>query len=234
MVAMSRTPATQVPGPDPTGDWSRIETWLFDLDNTLYAPAIGVLDQVDRLMTDFIMRALGVARDRADYLRRHYWQTHGATLTGLVAEHGVDPDEFLSACHRLDLSGLAPDPLLATAIDNLPGRRVVHTNGPRHHAERVLEMLGLSGHFERVIALEDTGYVPKPASRSHALAVDLAACAPETTAMIDDTAHNLRHPAGMGMTTIWLRHDPGPPCPDHVHHQIDDLAGFLTAISRPA
>ena len=208
-------------------DWRRIETWLFDLDNTLYPPTLGLLDQVDRLMTAFIVQALGVGCERADFLRRHYWQAHGATLTGLVAEHGVDPDDFLSACHRLDLSDLTPDARLGRAIAALPGRRIIHTNAPRHHAERVLETLGLGDHFEQVIALEDTGYTPKPAAEAHAVAVDLGGCTPDATAMIDDTAHNLHHPAAMGMTTIWLSHDPGPPRPDHVHHEINDLAGFL-------
>lgn len=211
-------------------DWTRVETWLFDLDHTLYSPDAGILDQVSVLMTDFIQTRLGVGRDHAHALRQHYWAQHGATMTGLIQEHGVDPDEFLIACHQLDLSALAPDPTLGQAIAALPGRRLIHTNGPRHHAERLLDRLGLDGHFERIISVEDTGYVPKPALEAHRTAADLAMCKPETTAMIDDMVHNLHHPSEMGMTTIWLCHDADQSAPAHVHHQTSDLPEFLRSV----
>ena len=211
--------------------WDHVETWLFDLDNTLYHPSAGLLDQVNVLMTAFIADRLGLGAEAASRLRQDYWRRYGATMTGLVAEHGIDADEFLHACHRLDLGAIAPDPDLADAIATLPGRRVIHTNGPRHHAERVLDALGLAGHFERIIALEDTGYVPKPAETAHRLAIDLAALAPERTAMVDDMAHNLHHPSAMGMTTIWVRHDPDQPRPGHVHHEVVDLAAFLRDVT---
>ena len=219
-----------MPDPGKSMDWTRVETWLFDLDHTLYSPHAGILDQVSVLMTDFIQTRLGVHRDRAHELRQLYWAQHGATMTGLIREHDVDPDEFLIACHQLDLSALVPDPDLAHAIDALPGRRLIHTNGPRHHAERLLDQLGLEGHFERIISVEDTGYVPKPAPAAHQIAVELATCDPASTAMIDDMVHNLHHPAEMGMTTVWLCHDRDREAPDHVHHRTSNLVEFLTEI----
>ena len=48
--------------------------------------------------------------------------------------------------------------------------------------------------------------------------------------MIDDMAHNLHHPAEMGMTTIWLCHDADSETPDHVHHQTNDLPAFLRSV----
>ncbi len=217
--------------PHSSGNWHQIQAWVFDLDNTLYAPSSGLLDQVDILMTRFIADKLNLPSERASDLRRHYWQRHGATMTGLVDEHGVDPDEFLAASHRLDLSPLQPDPILGAALDALPGRRLVHTNGPRHHAERVLDALGLTVHFDQVIALEDTGYVPKPAAEAHRSAARLAGIDPARSAMIEDSPANLRHPAAMGMTTIWLDHSTNGASPSHVHHPITDLTGFLQTIS---
>lgn len=214
--------------------FGHVETWLFDLDNTLYPPSAGLLDQVNLLMTDFIARRLGLDTDAASRLRQEYWRSHGATITGLVTQHGVDPDEFLQDCHRLDLTELVTDGALAAAIGDLPGRRLIHTNGPRHHAERVLDALGMADQFERIIALEDTGYVPKPAQAAHAIAVDLAGLAPQATAMIDDMQHNLQHPAAMGMTTIWVRHADDLTRPGHVDHETNDLTGFLTGVTSAA
>ena len=205
---------------------------MFDLDNTLYSPTAGILGQVDVLMTDFIHRALGLTRDHANQLRRTYWERYGATLTGLVAEHGVDPDEFLDASHRLDLSALTPEPNLLAALADLPGRQVIHTNGPRRHALRVLEKLGLDQHFERVIALEDTGYVPKPAAKAHQVAALQAGWVPDRTAMIDDAARNLAHPAEMGLTTIWLNRGETVAPPLHVDHIAHDLIEFLGQVKN--
>lgn len=206
-----------------------VRCWVFDLDNTLYAPDLGLLDQVDRLMTDFIARKLRVSEAEASRLRGTYWERHGATMTGLVEEHGVDPDEFLAACHVIDLDGLRRNDPLAAALAGLPGRRIIHTNGPRHHAERVLDAIGIADRFDQVIAIEDTGYRPKPDPLAHDQAVDLGAFRPAEAAMIDDMAQNLAHPAALGMTTIWVRHDPLAARPGHADHLTDDLTGFLVS-----
>ncbi|MEM9140706.1 MAG: pyrimidine 5'-nucleotidase, partial [Pseudomonadota bacterium] len=126
---------------DEKGSFDR-RVWIFDLDNTLYPRSARLFDQIDRLMTAFIAETLGVAPDQADRIRRDTWARYGATLTGLIAEHGVDPEAFLDATHRLDLTGLSPDPRLARAIGALPGRCIIHTNGPRAHAARVLQARG--------------------------------------------------------------------------------------------
>lgn len=210
---------------------AQIDAWVFDLDNTLYAPDSGLLMQVNILMTQFIEQRLGLSNEDASALRNLYWRQHGATMTGLVREHRIDAHEFLDATHRLDLSGLVPDPALNKAIAKLPGRRLVHTNGPRVHATRVLAALGLSDVFEQVITIEDTGLVPKPREAAHQTAVLLGDLAPRTTAMIEDTPANLVVPRKLGMQTIWLRHDPGQQSPEHVDHVIADLTTFLRPLS---
>ncbi len=52
---------------------SHVETWIFDLDNTLYHPSARLFDQINARMTGFIMRELGIPRAAADELRRTYW-----------------------------------------------------------------------------------------------------------------------------------------------------------------
>ncbi|OZA07521.1 MAG: HAD family hydrolase, partial [Rhodobacterales bacterium 17-64-5] len=108
-----------------TNPFAPVSTWVFDLDNTLYPPAMRLFDQIEVRMTDWVMRALGLDRVRADQLRAAYWQTYGTTLAGLMREHGVDPGPYLSEVHDIDFSVLLPDPKLAQAIRNLPGRKIV-------------------------------------------------------------------------------------------------------------
>ena len=90
--------------------FSHVETWVFDLDNTLYPPAVRLFDQIEARMSAYVMRTLGVDATDADRLRRHYWETYGTTLAGLMREHGVDPEPYLVEVHDIDLCEVAPSP----------------------------------------------------------------------------------------------------------------------------
>ena len=96
-------------------------------------------------------------------------------------------------------------------------------------AEGSFKRLTTSKTFHREYS-RNLGATTKPAPAAHQIAVELATCDPASTAMIDDMVHNLHHPAEMGMTTVWLCHDPDREAPDHVHHQTSDLVDFLTEI----
>jgi putative hydrolase of the HAD superfamily len=109
--------------------FSHVRTWVFDLDNTLYPPAARLFDQIEVRMTRFVMNALGVDQERANFLRGHYWRTYGTTLAGLMREHDVDPVPYLLDVHDITFDALLPDPHLAALIANLPGRKIVYTNG---------------------------------------------------------------------------------------------------------
>lgn len=76
--------------------------WIFDLDNTLHHASPGVFPHINRMMTDYIIRHLHADEDTANRLRQHYWSRYGATLTGLVRHHGVDPRHFLRHTHPLE------------------------------------------------------------------------------------------------------------------------------------
>jgi putative hydrolase of the HAD superfamily len=214
--------------------FAHVETWIFDLDNTLYHPSARLFDQINVRMTGFIMRELGLGRAEADALRRASWQRHGTTLRGLVAEHRIDPDAFLTEVHDIDLSALRPDAGLATAIARLPGRKIVHTNGARAHAARVLAALGLAGAFDAVYAIEDKDLVPKPERAAYDRVAALAGLEPARAAMIEDDARNLAVPKEMGMATVWLCHETGARAPGWVDRRITGLATFLAEVAGRA
>ena len=204
-----------------------VETWIFDLDNTLYHPSARLFDQINLRMTGFIMRELGVSRTEANELRRVYWQSHGTTLRGLIDNHGIDPARFLDEAHDIDLSALKPDADLATAIRRLPGARIVHTNGARAHASRVLAARGLEGLFDAVYAIEDKALVPKPKPDAYRCIIRLSGLDPARAAMIEDDVRNLEVPKAFGMVTIWLCHQTGSTAPAFVDHRITGLTPFL-------
>src|SRR6201996_4834670 len=122
---------------DSSPDFRHVTHWVFDLDNTLYRADSGLFAQIDARMTEFVAAYLGVEKDAARTVQKTLYREHGTTLNGLIKVHGMDPEPYLEFVHRIDLSGLGPDGALAFAIERLPGRRHVFTNGCAHHAARI-------------------------------------------------------------------------------------------------
>lgn len=203
--------------------------WVFDLDNTLYPPRARLFDQIELRMTRYVMETLRVSRAEADRLRRHYWTEYGTTLSGLMAEHGVDPRPYLAQVHDISLDGLSPDPALRAAILALPGRRIVHTNGCAEYAARVLAARGLAGAFDAVYGIAETGFQPKPVAAAFAAVIAADGLAPAAAVMFEDDARNLAVPHALGMGTVHVA-DEASPAP-HVHHHTSDLVAFLTAVT---
>lgn len=212
----------------PAAAFSHVTTWVFDLDNTLYPPSARLFDLIEVRMTTWVMREIGVDRAEADRLRRHYWQSYGTTLAGLMREHGADPGPYLTEVHDIPLDRLAPDPVLASRIAALPGRRIVYTNGSAPYAERVLAARGLGGLFDAVYGVEHAAYRPKPERAAFETVFARDGIRTANAAMFEDDARNLAAPHAMGMRTVHVAPaaDPAP----HVHHHTDDLAGFLARL----
>ena len=212
----------------PRAYFAHIETWVFDLDNTLYPTEIRLFDQIERRMTDYVMRALAVGEEEAHRLRRLYWEQHGTTLAGLMLEHAVDPEPYLAEVHDIDLSMVAQSAELRAAIGRLPGRKIVFTNGSREHARRVTAAIGLDGAFDRLYGFEDAAYVPKPKAAAFATVFGLDGLAPERAAMFEDDHRNLAVPHALGMRTVLV----GPLAEHpHVHHATGDLVAFLALVT---
>ncbi|WP_210092194.1 pyrimidine 5'-nucleotidase [Ruegeria sp. HKCCSP346] len=208
--------------------FSHVTQWVFDLDNTLYPPHMRLFDQIEVLMTDYVVQAIGVDRAEADRLRAHYWREYGTTLAGLMAEHDLDPDPYLHAVHQVDMSHMDPDAELADHIRALPGRRIVYTNGSAPYAERVLEARGLTGLFDAIYGVEHAGYRPKPEKAAFEAIFEQDGLQTETAAMFEDEPRNLAAPHQMGMRTVHVSPDPHEA--DHIHHHTDDLTAFLSRL----
>ncbi|WOF72740.1 pyrimidine 5'-nucleotidase [Parvibaculaceae bacterium PLY_AMNH_Bact1] len=234
---MSDEPEQSLKNPD----FLHIETWVFDLDNTLYPPECDLFSQVDVRMRDFISDYLNVDPEEARRLQKHYYVEHGTTLSGLMKVHDLAPKAFLDYVHQIDVSHIAPANDLNRAIERLPGRKVIFTNGTVAHAENVTEQLGITHHFDEVYDIVAVDYTPKPAPQAYARFVSGTGIDPTRSAMFEDIARNLLAPHDMGMTTVWVR--PGEPGPekhqqmshegadgDHVHHVTDDLTEFLQSL----
>ncbi|MCK6449928.1 MAG: pyrimidine 5'-nucleotidase [Alphaproteobacteria bacterium] len=208
-----------------------IETWVFDLDNTLYPANCNLFAQVDQRIGAFVSRLLGLPPDQARVVQKGYLAKYGTTLRGLMVEHGLEPSEYLDFVHDIDVMAIPPDPLLDRALDRLPGRKLVFTNGTVMHAERVLGRLGVARHFEAVFDIHAADYVPKPEPVVYDWLLRRHAIQPRRAMLFEDIARNLKPAHDLGMTTAWVRVDwawaqPGDDMA-HVHHVIEELTPWL-------
>lgn len=209
--------------------FNHVGFWVFDLDNTLYGPEVGLFDQIDQRMTTYIMQNLGVDQAQASQLRYQYWREYGTTLAGLMRLHDIDPVPYMTWVHDIDFSALAPDPDLRARISSLPGRRIVYTNGSAPYATRVLEARGLSGLFDAVYGVEHAGYRPKPERAAFEAIFTADGLDSTRAAMFEDDPRNLAAPHAMGMRTVHVAPDPDPAA--HIEYHTDDLSGFLSQLT---
>jgi putative hydrolase of the HAD superfamily len=208
-------------------DLRHVDTWLFDLDNTLYPLESGLGARLSPRMTDYVETLTGLPRPEALALQKRYFAEHGLTLKGLMDHHGVDPDAYHAIFHDVPLDCIGPDAALTAALRRLPGRRLIFTNADARHTERVIEALGLGGLFEAVFDIGSAGFAPKPSALAFERIVEAHRIDPASTAFFEDSERNLAPAAALGMTTVLVgalaEAGPAP----FVHHRTADLASFL-------
>jgi putative hydrolase of the HAD superfamily len=218
--------------------FAHIDSWVFDLDNTLYPHHVNLWQQVDARIGAFVANFLNVPADEARRIQKDYYRRYGTTMRGMMTEHGISADDFLAFVHKIDHSPLEPNPAMGAAIAKLPGRKLILTNGSVDHVDAVLERLGLTGHFDAVFDIIAADLEPKPAPQTYQKFLTLHGVKAERSAMFEDLSRNLVVPHQLGMTTVlvvpdgtqevvredWELEGAGE---RHVDHVTDDLTGFL-------
>ncbi len=221
-----------------------VETWVFDLDNTLY-PHHLLWQQVDDRIRAYIENFLQVPQDEAHRIQKDYYKRYGTTMRGLMTEHALEPDDYLDFVHRIDHSPLEPNPALGAALEKLPGRKLILTNGTRKHADAVMKRLAVHEHFEDVFDIIAAELEPKPSRKTYERFLSMHGVEPGKAAMFEDLSRNLEAPHALGMTTVLVvpngqrevfRQDWELEGRDaaHVDHVTDDLAGFLERVIAKA
>lgn len=200
---------------------------IFDLDNTLYPPDLGVVERVNEGINRYLRERLRLAPDAVDILRERYRRDHGTTLHGLMRHHQVEPDDYLAAVHAIDIDDvLAPDPALRAMLTDLPHPKVIFTNASAAHAERVLHRLDVRSCFDAIFSLDRVSYVPKPQPAAFHTVLTALGNAPEDCMFIDDDPRNLATARTLGMQTVLV----GPARDDAPHPTVAsvlDLTGLL-------
>ena len=182
----------------------KINTWIFDLDNTLYSADSGIFQQVHKLMGEFISKNLNLGIEEAKKLQAKYYKQHGTTLRGLMDNHGIEADYFLDEVHRLDYSIVSSNKLLNKELQKLEGRKIIYTNANKKHAIDVLNRIDLTNFFDEIFDIKMANYIPKPELKPYQQIIDLYNINPNTSAMFDDIAKNLVPAKKVNFTSVWI------------------------------
>lgn len=216
---------------------AHIRNWIFDLDNTLYPASADLFSQIDSRITDYVANRLALDRVNARRLQKEYFHTHGTTLFGMMADHGVDPHEFLGFVHDVEMDVLDHDAPLVAAIARLPGRKLVFTNGDAPYAMKVLARLGLADAFEAIHDIHATRYVPKPSIDAYHGLIATHGLDPNESLFVEDMARNLKPAKDLGMATVWVDNG-SEQTPDEDRSFIDfttrDIAAWLHEMMESA
>lgn len=216
-----------------------VDTWVLDLDDTLYPPGNGLAEQMKALIRRRLSDHFGTDDAGARRIQAELIAAHGTTLRGLMITEGLEATDVLEFEHRIDYSVLRPDTLLVDAIAALPGRKFVFTNGSAYHAEQALLRLGLADHFDGVFDILAGELIPKPYPESYQRFIEQFSIDPIRTAFFDDLAVNLTVPEELGMATV---HVGGEAAPGTAQYEVIaprrwrvwELGPFLHSLTAPA
>ncbi len=217
---------------------NNINTWIFDLDNTLYSADSGIFQQVSDLMGKFVSKHLNINLNEAKKIQSKYYKQHGTTLRGMMDNHGVDPDYFLEEVHKLDYSIVGPNHKLNEALDKLSGRKIIYTNANLQHVISVLERLELTNKFDGVYDIKMANYIPKPEIEPYNEIIKKFNIDPSCSIMFDDIAKNLVPAKNVGFASVWIDHgyenfsDDIKNSEKYLDYKTKDLSLFLDKVNK--
>ena len=186
------------------------KNWIFDLDNTVYDIKAGVFEKISSRITEYIIRSLSVTREEANLVRSNMYKKYGLTLTGLMREYGIAPDEYLDYIHDVTHPELKYDEQLKLNLNNLIGKKFIYTNASKNHSKNILSVMGIEAEFEKILDIKATRYLPKPDPGSYEIMLKAFGINTEQTGnsiFIEDTAKNLRPAKLLGLKTVWIEND---------------------------
>ncbi len=184
----------------PDGNAVPINYLLFDLDNTLYPASSTLAHEMHQRMTAFVARHQDISLEAAQKRRDAGFHQHGTTLRWLQIEAGLDDANlFLDYVHPVNLGEyLKPQPALRDLLESLEVPKVILTNAPRAHAERVLDFFGVESCFEQIFDLQWNGYVGKPHRSAYEKCLSRLGIAANQAVFIDDVPDYLATYHAMG------------------------------------
>ena len=178
--------------------------WLFDLDNTLYLPNLGIFSQIDKKMKKFISKKMDLTEEEAFKLQKQFYKKYGTTLYGLMKKYDVNPNDFLEYVHNINLKKLKKSDSLKKKIYALPGKKIIYTNADEAYARKILKRLGIYELFFDIFDIKKALYEPKPMLSSINKIIKTYKLNPHKVGYFDDLKINLKSAHKKGIITFHI------------------------------
>lgn len=202
---------------------------LFDLDETLYPRATGLMQEISRRITLYMEQVMGIEPEMVKRLREKYYRRYGTTMRGLQIHHDIDPDHYLYFVHDIPLEDyIARDGRLNVVLGALSQTKAVFTNASTEHAQRVMDILGVSHHFPHIIDVRAVGYMSKPNPEAYDRALLILGARAKECMIVEDNVRNLRPAKALGMITVLVDGDEE----DGVDFAIAEIGGIGEVVER--
>ena len=154
----------------------KVEHIIFDLDNTLYSSTSAMDAGITRRMMEAVADFFGVDVETAAKMRRENLPKFSTTLEWLISEGLSDTEKYFAKVHpENEADELSPDENLRGLISSISQSRVILTNSPREHAERVLKKLNVADLFTDIVDIRACGLQGKPYEGAYRAALENAA-----------------------------------------------------------
>ena len=206
--------------------------WLFDLDNTIYSPDTKIFDEIDSRMKKYISKLLKISDGDAFKVQKLYYKEFGTTLSGLMKNHNVNSDDFLEYVHKVNLENLSECKDLKNSISQLPGKKIIYTNGDLKHAENVLDKLNIKDLFDDIFDIKKSSLIPKPNKESLESLITFYNLNPLETVYFEDIEINLKNAYDLGITTFLIDHNKRSLKNSYVNYSFNTLISALNFLKK--
>lgn len=189
-----------------------IEHLIFDLDNTLY-PATAAMDAgITQRMMECVASFFNVSMEKAAEIRRENIKKFSTTLEWLRSEGLKDVERFFAHVHpENEADELGSDEKLRPFLESIKIPKIICTNAPREHAERVLKKLNVRDQFDAVCDIRDCNFLGKPYEAAFTTALSLCGGNIDNTLFLDDMMKYTDGYAIMGGTAALVGDKNGRP-----------------------
>ena len=115
-----------------------------------------------------------------------------------------NPEEFLDFVHKVKLKNVKKSKKLYTNIEDLPGRKIIYTNGDEKYAKKILTALGIIFLFEDIYDIKKANYLPKPRMKPLKKLLENYDLQPSNCVYFEDLEKNLKPAHKIGITTVHI------------------------------
>ena len=189
-----------------------IEYLIFDLDNTLYPSSAQMDKGITTRMMNCVAEFFNTTYEEAVKIRAKNITNFSTTLEWLRSEGLTDIETYFSKVHpQNEADELQPDLNLRPYLESIPLSKIILTNAPKEHAERVLNKLGIADLFLDICDIRCSDFYGKPYPLSFEIALQKIGGNIHNSLFIDDMQKYVDGYTALGGTAVLVGNKNGRP-----------------------